>query len=238
MTRWEIRMPLQQLSSVIDDYPGIISNTCREWENVKHLGQTRSLKKNTIFSFDGEASQDFAYVLQGSISIAFFECNGQAKIQLICNPGSLFNEVNIITGYHKNKVYYMASCDSKIIYFEKNKINSVILPQYPELLKSITYSLAVKVMKFQSLFNAVCTRNKRQLICWYILSMSQCHNNATDFVPGISQEQIRSLLGLKKTSMKRCMAWLKNENIVPLFTKRRLIIADYERLADLAMPSE
>lgn len=229
-------MKQRYCSPPIDGYPGVVSNISNDWERVRDLAQERYLKKNTIFSFDGDASQDFAYVLRGLISIVYYECNGQSKTQIICNEGSLINEVNIVTGYHKNKVNYISNCDSIILYFSKHIVTSVIFPKFPELMKSIAYGLSVKLMKFQVLFNAVCTRNRLQLVCWYILSMSQCHDNAREFTPGLTQEQIRSLLGLKKTSMKRSMAWLKSENIVPVFTKRRIRITDYERLVKLALP--
>lgn len=230
-------MPDLSLVSYADGYPGVIENIATIWEEYETYGTKKFLKKNTMLSFDDACAKDFAYIISGIVCIVYYECNGKIKTQLICKKGSLFNELNIITNYHKNKVMYFCYTDVNIIYFKENIALNNLINKYHSLKDNIMFGFCVKMLKFQELFNAVVTRDKIQLAAWYIYYMCRIHGFEAEFAPGIPQSIICSLLGIKKTSMKRAMTLFKNEGIVQTYTKKKILIGDLEKLRALAYPT-
>ena len=165
------------------------------------------------------------------------EGNGASRTNLICKAGALINETCTVTQSISSKVLFECRTPVTLYYFSGElPFNNSFIADFPHLIKNMFLSSATKLLHIQALLNAVCTRNKLHLVCWYIYSMVMHHQGKTCFFPDISQTDICALLGLSKSSMKRSMGYLKEEGIVTQFTKHHLVVEDLPRLAELAMP--
>lgn len=218
-------------------YPCVISGISSVWEEAKNWGVEKSLMKGQSFSFDDENTTNFVYVKAGTVHCIFYEGNGASRTNLICKTGSLINETCTVTHSISSKVIF--ECRTPVtLYFFSGELpfNKEFLTTFPHLIKNMFLSSATKLLHIQALLNAVCTRNKLHLVCWYIYSMVMHHQGKASFCPDISQTDICALLGLSKSSMKRSIGYLKHEGIVTQFTKHHLIVEDMARLAELAMP--
>lgn len=219
-------------------YPCVITGISQEWENARGWGIERTLAKGETFSFDEENTANFVYVRSGTVHCVFYEGNGASRINLICKKGSLINETCSVTRSISSKIVFLCHTPVRLYCFSGTlPFNKDFIEAYPHLLKNMFLSSATKVLHFQAMLNAVCTRSKLHLVSWYIYSMVMHHHGCTDFDPDLSQTEVRTLLGLSKTSMKRSMTYLKNEGIITTFTRRRIVIGDKTRLAELAMPN-
>lgn len=220
-------------------YPGVISGISRVWEEARPYAVEKRLKKGESFSFQDETATDFVYVRSGTIACMFYEGNGQARTNLICKSGALINETATTAGTFTDSILFVCTAPATLYHFRSELARDRAFTETcPHLLRNMFYSISIKILNFQTLLNAVCTRSRLELVCWYIHAMCRAHQGADEFEPGLSQAEMCSLIGVSKTSMKRSMAWLKDQGIVSCFTRKRLAIDDMKRLEELAMPRE
>ena len=218
-------------------YPCVISGISTVWEEARAWGVEKHLMKGQVFSFDDENTTNFVYVKSGTVHCIFYEGNGASRTNLICKAGALINETCTVTQSISSKVLFECRTPVTLYYFSGElPFNNRFIADFPHLIKNMFLSSATKLLHIQALLNAVCTRNKLHLVCWYIYSMVMHHQGKTYFFPYFSQTDICALLGLSKSSMKRSMGYLKEEGIVTQFTKHHLVVEDLPRLAELAMP--
>lgn len=217
-------------------YPGIISDTAHIWKNELRYGHIRKFKKNDHFFFHDQDSTDFMFIISGSVSLNYNEINGKSKCQLICCSNTLINEANIITGLPLDRVDYVAIDDTEVIYYSSDKYTMNYIKTRPELLYSMAYSQSIKLIHAHILYNAISVRSKLQLICWYLLRLSESNEGSNSFVPDVTQAQMSLLLGINNRTFNRHITFLKEECIISCFTKRKLDITNKERLRLLSQP--
>lgn len=216
--------------------PGIISNTANIWKNESRYGHTIKFKKDEHFSFEEKNSSDFMFITHGSVSLNYHEINGKSKCQLICCDNTLINEANIITGLPLDKVEYISISDTEVIYFSSDKYNMEYIKNRANLLHSMAYSQSIKLIHAHIMYNAISVRSKLQLICWYLLQLSESNEDNNSFVPDVTQAQMSMLLGINHRTFNRHITFLKDEGIISCFTKRKLVISHRERLRLLSQP--
>ena len=218
-------------------YPCVISGLSTVWEEAKEWSIEKRFAKGQIFSFDGENTASFVYVKSGVMHCILYEGNGASRTNLICQRGSLINETCTVTRSISTKFIFLCRSQVTLYSFSEDiPFNEKFILKFPHLIRNMFLSSAIKLLHVQALLNAICTRSTLHLVCWYIYSMVMHHHGATEFSPGISQSDIIALLGLSRTSMKRSMAYLRNEDIVTDFTKCHLTVRNLDRLRELALP--
>lgn len=218
--------------------PGIISNTARVWKEEAANGVPRTFCQGETFSFDGLESADFMYIVRGAVALNYLEVNGKSKCQLICRQNTLINEAHIITGQALNKIAYTPLSTLETLAFSAEKYSRAKLYERPDLLFSMAYSQSIKLVHANMLYDAISVRSKLQLICWYLLRLSEQHNNSNSFTPEVSQAQMSMLLGINPRTFNRYITFLKDEGIIGRFTKRSLEITHRERLRLLSEPAD
>ena len=215
-------------------YPGLIYNISNIWEEAQEYCRIIHYKKNQNFLFVSENSYDFCYVHTGSVKGLFIENEGNCRTNFIFQKGALINETSFLSKAYSDKILFSCTCPTTIYYFDSALINESFKANYPHLMENMFYSIAVKLLNIQTMTNAICTKSSLELFCWYLYSMGKHHNFAHEFVPLIGKSDIASLLGISNTALKRNINFLISEDIIQQFTKKLVIITDYNKLKNLA----
>ena len=220
-------------------YPGIIRETNRPWEEVLSLGRQRCFSKGYLLSLGPSVLNHFFYVRRGRFCTYYANSNGTSRINLFFESGSLYNDCTCITQAVSQGIVMRCWEDTEVFEFPGDLLRSEkFRQQYPHLMDNLLYSIALKVLNFQELLNAVCTKNKFQLVCWYLYVMAEKNKGRLAFDPNVSQSDIAMILGISQSSLTKIVSRLKEEEILNCFTKHRLHILDLFRLRRLGMSSD
>lgn len=216
--------------------PGMIKDINREWESIRHLGQRQSYPAGHELRFEGEHFDDFIYLFSGKIISFYLKEDGTSTIAIFYERGVLLNEKVAILGFCESPTRYVCETPVTAYRFAAALLNDPLFRQrYPNLLYSMLAGQALKNATQEHMRSAMAGRTALQRICWYLLELSRLHGDRDEFAPELTQANVARLLGVHKSSMARCTAFLKQRGIVSRFTKNGLRIDDRERLREISL---
>ncbi len=203
------------------------------WKKVQHLGVKKKFKAQQIIGADA-LKKSFFLLLSGSIRVSFIEKNGLEKTTMYGHTDCLFNIINVLVNSTESTLITCTE-ESEILFFDASLLQSVdFVSEYPELATNLIKTLAVHAEAlFQQCGNSSLLKSKNYL-CRFLKEMIKNNTRNGITIPHYTQAEVARLLGVNRSTLTRAIIALKDENIISKFTKKELIVTDYEKLCELA----
>lgn len=222
-------------SENIKIFPGIVENVNNEWEKLLYLGERKSYQAKHMFSFEREDFDDFAYLHSGTIGVVNIKENASLHMEMLYEKGTLLNETAPILGQVRSPLHFLCKTDVVLYQFKSSLLhNPRFIQNYPYLIYSLLVGQVVKSSSQEMLRNGLVGRTALQKVCWYLSLLHEKNQCRTEFAPGLSQADLTQLLNIHKSSMARCINYLKQQGIIEQFSKRSLKIRSIEKLKQVA----
>lgn len=218
-------------SNAVHVSPGIVGGTCKEWSQVCHMGEKHVFPSGHLLTFEGDHFDDFLYLQSGKVTGIYLGADGLSNVALFYESGVLLNEKVAILGSCNNPTRYVCETDCIVYVFRASLLHSSeFIQKYPNLIYSMLVGQASKNLSQELIRSSLYRRTALQKLCCFLLTLSQRNNNQNEFAPGISQIDIARLLGMHKSSMARCVNFLKVNGIISKFSKNSLHIINKSML--------
>lgn len=214
-------------SNAVQVSPGIVGGVSKEWSTVNYLGKRKCFPASQLLTFEGEHFDDFLYLQSGKVTGIYPGVDGTSSVALFYESGVLLNEKVAILGYCNTPTRYVCETEVTVYVFRADLLrSSQFIQRYPHLIYSMLVGQAAKNISQELVRSSLYRRTALQKVCWFLLTLSNRNDNQNQFSPGISQISIARLLGIHKSSMARCVNFLKASGAISRFSKNLLQITD------------
>ncbi|TGE34367.1 Crp/Fnr family transcriptional regulator [Desulfosporosinus sp. Sb-LF] len=198
------------------------------WEKVLHLGVKRQFKKNSVVLGNAQRVNDLYYLYKGKIKVVSTTSLGREKPIWYISSGNIFGEVPFLDG---DLCYNIFTCqeDCIVFTFSREVFSGKIIPQYPEVIKSVFGSMALKMRNLSAQINDVCLNSPKMRVYKMLYFLNPSNNGVLE----VSQKELGDLLGIHRVTLNQILNDLKDKGIIePQKCKKRFNVLDIEKLLD------
>lgn len=205
------------------------------WRKMLGLGAQRNLAAEAPLLLQGREVLDFYYLAQGNLRLMHLGPDGRERTILYLCSGNLFNESTALAGYDAPDCCFFSMGPSVIYRFSGSLLRDVrFIAEHPALIINLMESQAIKILIMHVGLGSTVGHSSLQTVSRFILSLMERHDGALEFDPGLTQQDIATLLGLHRASVVRTLTELRRLGALITFTKHSLKIGDPRLLATLA----
>lgn len=205
------------------------------WERMLHLARPRVYPKGCPLLLAGEALTDFYYLARGKLRIIHGAESGRERSMLYIGGGNLFNEASALAGFDNPDSQMICLEESEIWRFKGGLLHDpAFVRAHPELVINLMISLSTKTLTMHASLSNTGNSSSLAQVSRFLLGLSRAHGNSRNFKPGMTQQELATLLGLHRATLVRTINHLKNAGVIAGFTKNSLRISDLEALRRLA----
>ena len=218
----------------------IFENLCPAWETVTHLGIRRKfLKGSQIFDIANPINGVY-FVAKGSVEVILNTQHGSEKVLYYVGPGCIFGEVSCFVAGDSGEARVRARSDCDCYFFSRETIEGIVARQYTGLLLELIRAEAYKIRMYGILLQDSLNNDNFVRVCKmlvYLAHFKQAQittsQKEVSFQPDITQSDMARLMGIHRVTVTKALSRLKNLGIIHHFSKKSLLISDYQALSHL-----
>ncbi|MBD5646937.1 MAG: Crp/Fnr family transcriptional regulator [Desulfovibrio sp.] len=211
----------------------LLTGVNKPWEVILPEGRKLTVRGPSLFEPFGDRL-DFYYLASGIILVMHADMEGNERATLRIGPGCLFNESPALAGFDAPDSPFLCQTDCTVYGFSHALLHDpAFVAARPELIINLMNGLGVKLlMHHTSLSNFVGVSAVARVSRFLCALALRRHSLAFD--PGMTQEDLATLLGMHRATLVRALHELRRQGALLRFTKRRVEIGDMEILKRLA----
>ena len=203
---------------------------CREWYEMVGLGRQFNLDRDETILGNGECIDGIYFVISGVLRLISFDSEGHEAILLYVTHGNLIGDSAF---FNRMPVYALFSAveDSSLCFFSRRTIESVIIPDKPNLLQNMLEYMAYKVgvlLHHQCEMVSVSVLGK---VSRMIYDIAKYENFKSHFQTKITQQEMATALGLHRATFSKAVGKLKNLGILDWNGHQMIEVKDYPSLS-------
>lgn len=206
---------------------------CQSWESVIHQGTKVTIRKGQSLYGKGETVHGIYYLSRGILRLISYDDSGKEAILLYVTEQNLIGEsayFNMMPVY----AMYTAVEDSELYFFSKDILKNRILvnnqPLIDTLLNFMSYKVGVLLHHQCEMVNS----DVRGKVCRLISDIARYNGYTRHINPHITQNEMALILNIHRSTLNRIISQLRSEQVLDRFTKRHIVINDYDRLFEYA----
>jgi CRP/FNR family transcriptional regulator len=206
------------------------SGICSPWDEVVHLGREFTLEKDRTILGHGECIDGIYYLKRGILRLFSFDADGNEAILLYVTDGNLIGDSAF---FNNMPVYatFSAVEESVVYYFPRNTVESVILPQYPLIMRNMLEYMAYKVGVLLHHQCEVVSDNVIGKVSRMLYDIAKYEGFPVRFRARITQKEMATALGLHRATFSKAIAELKRLGVLE-WTKHQIIeMRDYSTIS-------
>lgn len=204
------------------------------WEAALPLAKRLNYKKHQTIDISNRTRPFFYYILSGTVRLSYLGENGEERTILYAGPGTLMNVPTIVADDAGNSSV-LCTEDVEIACFDPALLTDrSFASTRPELLINLVHSLCVHLVIHSQLLGESSHVSSLQRVCQVFLEMSRWHGGRSRFAPGMTQQELSTLLGIHRTTLTRILLRLKEAGVVSRYSRRELSILNPDELKSLA----
>ncbi len=222
-------------SCVLDDSSPWICAHNKGWSAITHLGERRVHPKGGIVHGMGKGVDRLYYLARGRIRFSLTYVTGLEKVLWYMESENVFGAAPFFTQTpYKNVLSILRATEECEVYaFTRECFRNTILTQYPELVYELLENMAHKMTLALNRGGDMAPVPSR--ICKMLLYLleREIRNQGGDLEienPGISLQELALVLGVHRVTLHNAIKKLKDENVVHMFNKKRIVVADMDKL--------
>lgn len=195
----------------------------QDFEHV-HYPQGRVLRPST---------DHFYLVLQGTVRTSLATKNGLEWVFLYQKKHCLFNESTV--SHSELDVFYTCVSAVELCILPMSLLQDLhFYREHPHLIINFLETLALKEAICYSYMYDLAATTARGRVCQALLALGRENEGQSVFSPELTQAEIASMRALHQTSVARVIKDLRQQGIIGAFTKKKIEILSYEKLAVIA----
>lgn len=200
-------------------------------QRVRSLIRQRELERGAVLFREQEACDRLYIVRSGAIKLVRYSSDGDEHLIDTLLPGDFYGGDSLFaTGHVQERA--IALQQSGICMINGKDLMRLMQDDSSIALKIITY-LNTKLEQYRSQLEMLSTKDAKQRLCMYLV---QCVNRSMSTVLQLSQQDIGSATHLTKETVNRKLSELRDEEVVRIEGKKKLVVLDLETLKDFAFP--
>jgi CRP-like cAMP-binding protein len=220
-------------------------NLCPSWDKILHLGIRRNISRGSLI-FDLETPVNgIYYVKKGLVEIFLYTSHGPEKVLYYVGQGCIFGEVSCFVTGESGEASVRARTDCILYFFSREVLENTITGQYPHYLLELLSAAAYKIRMYGVLLRDSLNSNHFIRVCRMIaylvrytgIEVSEGQKKVVTQTE-MTQTDIARLLGVHRVTVTKAVGRLKEMGIIQHFTKRALVITDFQRLLELIEDEE
>lgn len=218
----------------------IFENLCPSWGEVTHLGVKRQAPKGAWVLGANDTAEGVYYIQEGVLEIMLNTQRGPEKVLYCVGKGCVFGEVVCFVPGATEEAVVKARTDCKLVFFNRETIESTIAQQFPhlliELVKILGHIVRMYGIHLQDSLNLdFLTRVCRFLVYLVEFKAAEVQGRKRVVIQAdITQSDMARLLGVHRVTITKAVKKLKELGILKSFTKKELEITDFPGLCKLS----
>lgn len=202
------------------------------WLDAISYASKYSFKSNSYIPY--KEIPGLYYLYKGSVKLIYHTSSGQSRVALYYKEGSIFNEARTFSGYFPDGTFICMQ-NVEIYRFKKEDIlNEDFIIKFPNLIINLLSTMGAKILLHYTYLSDMGTGNHITHLCKLILSMATSNNNL-NFSTNLTQDEVAAILGVHRVTVARTIKKLIDYKIIEKFTKKNIIIKNYDLLKKVAI---
>ncbi len=205
------------------------SGVCASWQEVLHLGQELSLKKDRTIFGKGECVDGVYFVKSGVLRLVSFDSAGAMAILLYVTEGNLIGDSAL---FNRMPVYAIFSAveDTELVFFHRDLIEKRILPDFPHLQQTLLEYMSYKIGVLLHHQCEVFSDDVYGKVSRLLYDIAKHAGFARVIQLKITQEEMATALGLHRATLNRVISELKRCHALDWTKKHELVVHDYDTI--------
>lgn len=217
--------------------PWICAGEAVSWEPVLKFGLLREYRKHEVIIHAGQTVEALGYLKEGLVKTVAPEAGGQEKLIWFIESGCVLGETPLFN-QKPCAYYFQAVQNSKVYWLSKSVVEDVILPNFPQITKSLLSILARKVHVLSTqvedqVFLKPSVRVAKVIYLYYERKKATGWKEYPSLP--VTQEDIANLLGLHRVTVNQTLQAMRSSGILVDHT-HRIIVKNLEFLRQAACP--
>ena len=210
-----------------------IADTHREWEKYLHAGQCYKFRTRDYLPQFQQGEQGFYFLRHGRARVVCADGQYKGTPLHYYGPGTLLYELSPAREQFPCQIYAVTPVEA-YFYPLAQVLSESFAQRHPQLLISALTGHVSKLNHYLRRLASIIEGKAFANVCRLFLELSRSNNNARDLALGITQEELATLLCVRRCWLGKILRRLKDENVIGRCTKSRLVIEDMDKLTQYA----
>lgn len=204
-------------------------------EDLKHVVSMivqRKYPMNTLITKVGTIHQSLIIVSKGKIKVSGYSPEGKEQIMYLLAEGDFFGARNLLHD-KESEFNIQAIEDTVVCAIEKNNFQK-LLREFPEISLKIMQVLCDRLDKMESMFRKISPKDVDSRINMLLLEFSNKYGrrqeNGILIELPMTKLDMASYIGVARETLSRKLTSLKEEGIIEIVGKKKILIIDEEAL--------
>ena len=206
-----------------------LMDTGKEWEEFLHLGHKMSFKSREAIPQFHSGQKGIYYLKYGKARVQYREEQRKESTLYYFGPGTMLYELSPDKQMLSYEVFAVTPVEAYFFPLA-DILDEQFAAQNPRLILGIINAQSMKNMHYMRRMITVVEGKAFANVCRLLLDLSRSCGNTCDLSLGITQEELASLLCVRRCWLGKILRRLKDEGVISRCTKSRLVISDMERL--------
>ena len=211
----------------------LLTGVNKPWEVMLPEGRKLTVRGPSLFEPFGDRL-DFYYLASGIILVMHADMEGNERATLRIGPGSLFNEGPALAGFDAPDSPFLCQTDCIVYGFSHTLLHDpAFVAARPGLIINLMRGLGVKLLMYHTSLSNFVGVSAVARVSRFLCALAR-RRRSLAFDPGMTQEDLATLLGMHRATLVRALRELRRQGALLRFTKHRVEIGDMELLHQLA----
>ena len=198
---------------------------------IEEIAVERRFTKGDAVFLEGDNSNGFFVVIEGSVKIFKLSSEGKEQILHIFGPGEPLGEVAVFSGM-QFPAHAQAISKSRLLFFPKTAFVNLIAGN-PSLALNMLAVLSERLRQFTVKIEHLALKEVPGRLAAYLIYLAEEQGEEDLVTLTISKGQLASLLGTIPETLSRIFARMNNQGLLEV-AGARIRLLDQEGLKDLA----
>ena len=200
-----------------------------EWRSVLSLGVRYTYPKGTMLEWKDALS----FLDAGKIRLMHVSPEGTEKVMWYIAPGCLFGETPFLDPLESQG--FAVCVEPCVVYtFSRECVLGTLYRTRPDLIANLLHSMARKIRIMSGQAMSLFLDDVPIRVCKFLAQRLVPESKPLLAHPGISQQEMSSLLGVHRIHLYRVLKQQEEEGLLGPFSKDGVVILDEERFMKLA----
>lgn len=172
-------------------------------------------KDDTVMS-SGDAVENIAIVLSGSVLISKEDADGSRVILAVAGAYEMFAEAIVCAGAKISPVSVICDSDCEILFLPYAKITkpcTMTCLFHAKIIENLMRVLAQKNMLLNKRIDLLTKRTLREKLAYYLQSEAAAHNSRS-FTMSITREELADFICANRSAMTRELSSMQDEGLI------------------------
>ncbi len=203
-----------------------IANLEEHWGKILHEGTKLETPKGTILNSN---EKKLYYLQTGSISLIHYYLDGKERLIGKTESPALVGEERLFLEETSLPGIIITESPCTIYAFSESYVYNKIVPHNPEVMLTITQSLAMKMMKLTKQRVFLNSDNLAALICRFFERQLIITDKQIYAQPNLTQNELANFFNVHRVSLNKSLRKLEEQGIIGPYKKNIVHILDSEK---------